>query len=357
MSFLLGVAWLCLGADAPGDAREVNDPAPRPASEARSAEARSAEEPTAAEDPDAPAASRAATNGPRFLAEFAPPAIEGPGLRLPEPMTRLYVDGSYGRTDDLSGLPLIAGSAHNYRFALGGSLRRNRFSFDAEVTFSNITTIDVTEVPGGQPIDQDRHQTATSLGDTRLGATWTTPLTDGGALVGGFGLRVRLPTHTVVFQFHLVDMVTLGKYLFPYYFHVEPTLILGGAVGRFSFIVNQGALLMTGPDGNFQNVHITVPNLLFWSAHYALVYSPFQVLGLSADLGTDVQLNHVSVMDFEKVNNLVAASLNVGLQIHIDRYRVDLVGRRGLTHDSELFGVLQYAGTQSVTVRLGRIFD
>jgi hypothetical protein len=349
VSFLLGVAWLCLGADAPTEAQEIQDPGQQTQAPV--------EETAAAEDADAPTPRAVAKNGPRFLAEYAPPAIEGPGLRLAEPMTRLYVDGSYGRTDDLSGLPLIAGSAHNYRFAVGGSLRWHRFSFDGEITFSNITTIDVTEVPGGQPIDQDRHQTATSLGDTRLGFTWTTPLTDSGAVVGGFGVRLRLPTHTVVFQFHLVDMVTLGKYLFPYYFHVEPTLILGGSAGRFSFIVNEGLLLMTGPDGNFQNVHITVPNLLFWSAHYAVVYSPFQVLALSVDLGTDVQLNHVTVMDFEKVNDLVAVSLNVGLQVHIDRYRVDLVGRRGLTHDSELFGVLQYAGTQSLTLRFGRIFD
>jgi hypothetical protein len=122
-------------------------------------------------------------------------------------------------------------------------------------------------------------------------------------------------------------------------------------------VINQGLTLLTGPDGNFNDIHIVVPNLLFWSAHYALVYAPFQVLGLSVDLGTDVQLNQVTVVGFEKANDLVAASLNVGLQLHLGRFRVDLVGRRGLTHDSELVGVLQYAGTQSLTLRLGVRFD
>jgi hypothetical protein len=307
---------------------------------------------------DAPAVNLPETREASFLALYAPPSIEGPGLRLPEPLTRLYLDGTYARTDDLSGLPLIAGSAHNYRFAVGGSLAWRRFSFDGEVVFSNITTIDVTLVPGGgPPFDQDKHQTATSLGDTRLGASWTTPLGESGALVGGFGLRFRLPTHTVVFQFHIGDGTQLGRYVFPYYFHIEPTLILGGSFGRFGFVVNQGLLLMVGPDGDFQDLHIVEPNLLFWSSHTALFYSPLRVLGVSADLGSDVQINRVTAMYFEKVNDIVAISLNLGLQIQLDRMRIDLIGRRGLTRDVDLFGALQYAGTQSLTLRVGLSFD
>jgi hypothetical protein len=338
--FWFGVALLCLGGDAPVE--QLPD----------TQEATELQDGTGA--PEAPARPQ-----PSFLAEYAPPAMEGPGLRLPEPMTRLYVDASYARTDDLSGLPLIGGSAFNYRFAAGGSLAWRRFSFDGELAFSNITTIDVTQVPpnGAAPFPEDAHQTATSLGDLRLGATWTTPLTDDGSVVGGFGLRARFPTHTVVFQFHLADTVTLGRYVFPYFFHIEPTAILGGSFGRFGFVVNQGVLLLTGPDGNFQDLRIVEPNLLFWSAHYALVVAPLEVLGLSADLGTDIQLNHVTAMYFEKLNGLVAVSLNVGVQIHLGRYRVDLVGRRGLTRDSGAFGVLEYAGTQSLMLRLGRGFD
>jgi hypothetical protein len=334
VSFWLGVAWLCLGGDA-----LAQEPA-EPSSEVTEAA------------PSAPA-----SDEPSFLAEYAPAAIEGPGLRLPEPMTHLYFDGGYARTNDLSGLPLVTGSAHNYRFAAGGSLRWRRFSFDGELTFSNITTIDITSVQG-QPlfVAQDSHQTATSLGDLRLGINWTTPLDAGGKLVGGFGLRTRLPTHTVIFQFHLIDN-SLAQYLFPYFFHIEPTLILGGSLGRFGFVVNEGLLVMTGPDGNYQQLHIVEPRIWFWSAHYALVYSPVPVIGLSADLGTDVQVNHVTAMYFEQVNGIVSASLNLGLQVHLGRFRIDVVGRRGLTRDSAVFGVLQYAGTQSLTLRLGLRFD
>ncbi len=331
VSFLLGVALLCLGGDAAtGEDPEVETPA------------------TASGD--------APVELP-FLAEYAPAAIEGPGLRLPEPLTRLYIDASYARTNDLSGLPLVAGSAHNYRFAAGGSLAWHRFSFDAEVAFSNITTIDVTQVPGGVPLDVDKHQTATSLGDTRLGVTWTQALDDAGQLVGGFGLRGRFPTHTVVFQFHLIDMVSLGKYVFPYYFHVEPTAILAGWHGPFGFVVNEGVTLMTGPDGNFNDLHIIVPNLFFWSAYYALVFAPVHALALSAELGTNLQLNHVSAMYFDKVNGLFSATLDVDLQVHFGRFRVDAVAHRGLTRDSEIFGVLQYSGTNSVTLRLGTYFN
>jgi hypothetical protein len=313
------------------------------------------------ESPDRPRAPPPPASEPSFMARYAPAPVDGPGLRLPDPVTQLYVDASYGRTADLSGLPLIAGRGKNLRFAVGGTWRWKRLAFDAELPFSNVTTLDVTLVPGipdpGPPAPQDAHQTATSLGDLRLGLTWSKPLTDGEGLVGGFGVRLRAPTHTVVFQFHLADMVSLGQYRFPYYFHVEPTLILGGAAGRFSFVVNQGLLLFTGPDGNFQEVHIIVPNLLFWSAHYAVVYAPVRVLGFSVDLGTDIQLNHVDVMDFQKLNDIVAASLDTGIQIHLGPYRIDLVGRFGLTKGAELFGVLQYAGTESFMVRFGRRFD
>ena len=325
MPLWFGLALLCLQGNAPLDAPQVED----------------ADDVT----PDAPP----------FLAEYAPAPVEGPGLRLPVPLTRLSVDAGYARTNDLSGLPLIAGKANNYRFAIMGSYKwRERFSFDAEINFSNITTIDVTLVPGGIPADVDKHQRATSFGDIRVGATWTDGLNQSGTLVGGFGLRLRLPTHTVVFQFHLADGVTLARYVFPYYFHVEPTLILGGSFGPFAFVVNQGLIAMAGPGGYLQDLYIAPPTLAFWSAHYAVVLAPLRALGLSVDLGTDVQLNHISAMYFEKVNDLVAVTLNVGLQIHLDQYRIDLIGRRGLTRDTDVIGVLQYAATESLTLRVGR---
>ena len=46
-----------------------------------------------------------------------------------------------------------------------------------------------------------------------------------------------MPTHTTTFQFHLINN-TLAAYSFPYYFHVEPTLLLGGVIGPFHFVTN-----------------------------------------------------------------------------------------------------------------------
>jgi len=56
------------------------------------------------------------------------------------------------------------------------------------------------------------------------------------------------------------------------------------------------------------------------------------------------------------VNGLFSATVDVDLQVHIDRFRVDVVAHHGLTRDSDVFGVLQYAGTDSLTVRLGSYF-
>jgi hypothetical protein len=292
-----------------------------------------------------------------FLARYAPAHVDGPGLALPEPMTRLYVDGAYARSADLSALPFIEGSGRNIRFNAGGSLRWRRFAFDGEITFSQITTLDITHLPLGEPIPQDRHQTATSIGDIRLGVNWTQPLlTDPLRLVAGFGLRGRLPTHTTIFQFHLIDG-TVGKYVFPYYFHVEPTVIFAAAVGRFAFVMNQGVLLLTGPDGDFEKLHIVVPNLWFWTTHYALVCSPLTAFGFSIDLETDMQLGRVNEVDFLKLNDIFAAYLSPGIQLHIGPYRLDLATRVGLTRGAELFGVLQFAGTDTFTIRLGRRFN
>ena len=90
----------------------------------------------------------------------------------------------------------------------------------------------------------------------------------------------RLPTHSTRYEFHLPDF-SLADFTIPYYFHLEPTLVLGGALGRFMFVVNQGAIAFVGPDGNFAEQHVTVPSLLFWDAHYAVSYSPWAFLGAS----------------------------------------------------------------------------
>lgn len=281
--------------------------------------------------------------------------MDGPALRLPEPATRLYLDGAYGVSGDLSALPYIAGRGQNLRFAAGGALRWRRFAFDAEIPFLNVTRIEVTSLLNDTPVAADAKQTSIALGDIRLGAQWTTPLVGEESLVGGFGLRGRLASHTTRFTFHLVNG-SLVDFSIPYYFHIEPTIILGGAFGRFTFVVNQGAIVLLGPDGQIDTVPITVPTIYFWDAHYAIAYAPWPFLGASVELATDIQLNSVGGVDFAKFNNVRAAWVAPSVQIYAGAVRIDAIARFGLTRGQELFGVLEYSGTHSFTLRATRSF-
>jgi len=289
--------------------------------------------------------------------EDAPAPVDAAQLRNVEPRTRLYVDAAFAQSPDLSALPLIVGSGHNLRAAIGGSWKWNRFQFDTELPSAQATSLNLTMVPGGVPIPEDQKQTALSAGDWRLGAQWTDTLpVDAMPLVGGFSLRARIPTHTTRFQFHLADN-SLGVYSFPYYFHIEPSVLLGGGVGDFSFVVNQGSIVLMGPDGNFGELYIVVPTILFWDAHYAIAWRCADWLTASTELATTFQLNHVDGIYFDKLNNVRAVTVAPGLQVRVgDDTRIDLVGRWGLTHGADLFGVIGYAGTRSLTLRATRFF-
>jgi hypothetical protein len=312
----------------------------------------------------APAAATEAASAPPAApppapVRYYPPPVSGPALRVPDLPTRIYLDGAYAESKDLSALPYIAGRGRNYRVALGGTLRHGRFTFEGEA-FANVTTIDVDEVLNmprstwANPADA--HQTNVSLGDLALGASWIAPLVDSGALLGGFGLRARIPTHTTQFQFHLADG-SIAIFTIPYYFHAEPTAILAGALGPFTFVMNQGAIVLSGPDGDLDGNHIVVPNIYLWDAHYAVGVTPLSELGLSVEFATDIQLNHVPGVDYEKFNNVRAAWIAPAVQIHVDDWQIDLIARIGLTRGQELYGVLEYVGTSSYTVRVGRNFN
>jgi len=302
--------------------------------------------------PAAPAADEA-TDAP---SHYYPPPVDGPALRLPESPTRFYLDGSYARSDDLTALPYIAGKGRNFRVAAGGFWHWWRLTFDAQLPF-NITTIDVTDVLNGMPpVPEDRHQTKPSLGDLALGVSWTERLA-GEALIGGLAVRGRFPTHTTRFRFHLPPGDTLADFVIPYYFHIEPTLILGGAVGRFTYVMNQGAIVLLGPDGDFYDLHITVPSIYLWDAHAAIGWAPWSFLGASVELATMIQLNHLAGMDFERLNDIRAVWVAPALQAHVGAYRVDAIARIGLTRGQELYGVLEYVGTHSFTLRVSRYFN
>lgn len=311
-----------------------------------------------ADEPDAenPEASATADRTPAdvddFLGEYAPPPVEGPALRLPYTPTRLYLDASYARTNDLSSLPIVQGSGRNLRFAMGGSWRWRRFALTGELPFLQVTSVDFTLIDNQVPPAADTHQTATSIGDLRVGVDWTDHLTD--AIVVGLGLRARLPTHTTRFTFHLTQGT--AEYPLPYYFHLEPTAILGAAVGRFTFVVNEGAVVLFGPTGDFEGFRIEEPTIALWDAAYAVSWAPLDGLGASLELSTDIQLNHVAGLDFTRFNDLRSVSVAPALQGHVAGCRVDLVARFGLSKGATPVGILEFAGTTSYTLRVTRRF-
>lgn len=289
---------------------------------------------------------------------YEPPAIEAPRLRNAEPRTLVYVDATYGVSGDLSALPNIAGKAYGYRVAAGGSLKLGRFQLDLELPAGQVTTLSLVNPNPLFDIDpNDKHQTSLSLGDSRLGAQWTGVVpSDAMAVVAGFGISVRIPTHTTKYTFHLTDG-SPGFYALPYYFHIQPTFILGEALGPVSFVMNQSALILIGPDATVADIPIVIPTIYFWDAHYGASVRVTDSFAVSCVLNTTYQLNKLDQVMFPHLNKLRSAYVLPGVQVHVGAYRVDLVGRIGIKAGAEPLGVLTFQGTDSVTVRVSRLFD
>ena len=302
------------------------------------------------------AAAHADSTSDAFL--YDPPSIEAPRLRNAEPRTLVYVDGAYGVSNDLTALPDIAGKAHGFRVAAGGSLKLGRFQLDAELPAGQVTTLSLVDPNPVFQIDPgDKHQTSVSLGDSRLGAQWTGVLpTDEIAVVAGFGISLRLPTHTTEYTFHLVDG-SPGFYALPYYFHIQPTFILGEALGPVSFLMNQSALVLMGPDATVADLPIVIPTIYFWDANYGASVRITDGFAVSCVLNTTYQLNQLDKVMFPHLNKLRSAYVLPGVQLHVGAYRFDLVGRFGIKAGAEPLGVLTFQGTDSVTVRVSRLFD
>ena len=181
------------------------------------------------------------------LETYYPPPVDGPELRLPESPTRLYLDGAYAPAGSL-GSPLHLGERDELSLLARRCPPLAPFLVRSGDPVRAGHTLDVTMVPGGVPSPEK--QTAVSFGDIRLGAIWTVRLA-GEALVGGFGLRTRLATHTTHFGFYLPTNGELVSYVFPYYFYIEPTAILGGALGRFAYVINEGLVELTDRTATF----------------------------------------------------------------------------------------------------------
>ena len=176
------------------------------------------------------------------------------------------------------------------------------------------------------PIPADANRPASRSATFGVGATWTDHLV-GDELVGGFGLRARLadPHHQLLVS-PPERTPSLLTYVFPYYFHIEPTAILGGAIGRFIFVINEGLDVLWGPNGYIEGQLIVVPTIAFWDSHVAVSYSPWDFVGASVELGTDIQINNVNDPQFP-IQNIRSAWVAPALQFHLGDWRVDLIAR------------------------------
>ena len=278
----------------------------RPAAVAYATAARAAEEEAAPEDerpeaaarrPNAPiAAADASGNAARRRRATPPPLLPAAGRRPGAAAARI-ADAPLRRRLLRDGrrphrAAVHRGQGGNFRAALGGAWRWRRFTFDAQLPFN----LHENRRADGAEHAARRWRTSTRprcrWATSTLGAIWTERLA-GEALIAGLGVRGRLATHTTRFDFHLADG-SLADFVIPYYFHIEPTLILGGALGRFTYVMNQGAIALVGPDGNFDEQHISVPSIYFWDAHYAIGWAPWTFLGASVELATMIQLNHIA---------------------------------------------------------------
>ena len=266
-----------------------------------------------------------------------------------------------GESDDLTVLPLIAGQGRNYRLtraapggAAGGRRRRGSAKTDDAQR-------DAEYLNGYPPLPEDAHPTKFSLGDIGLGAVWTERLTDGEGLMGGLGMHVPSHAH------HAVPVPCEGRHdrHSANYFHLEPTLILGGALGgggdlgRFTWVLNQGAIILAGPDGDFSTEHVAVPTIYLSDAHYGMAWAPWSFLRRIGRGGHDNparpcrQLRHRP----QKFNDVRAVWVAPALQVHVGNTRIDLVARIGASRGQEFYGALECVGTRSVTVRVTTMFD
>ncbi len=72
----------------------------------------------------------------------------------------------------------------------------------------------------------------------------------------------------------------------------------------------------SGPNGKFLNGGGRLPTVVFWDSHLAIGYAPFDFLGASVELGTDIQINNVDDPQFP-INNLRSAWVAPAIQLHL----------------------------------------
>jgi hypothetical protein len=288
---------------------------------------------------------------------FDPPGIDYPATQALGIGTSLYVDQTYESTSDLSTFTWVTGHGDNFRLSVGGTLQIGELRLAAEVPVQ-YTRLHIDTLQGMPTADQDRDKATLSLGDVITGAAylWTLPV-DAIRLQVGPTLRARLPTHTTQFAFTLTSgyIFTFG---FPYYLHLAPGLVLLASTKFLTIRIEETLLSMLAvvKDVTFDGIPMSIPNLFFWESHYAAIAQPLEWFGFSVELVSCLQLNRVDDSGYTTLHNVKALMLEGGPALDFGSYRASVVGRFGLTHGSQDFGVITFSGTKAVMGRLSYVF-
>ncbi len=286
---------------------------------------------------------------------FDPPGIDYPAAQALGIGTSLYVDETWETTSDLSTFNWVTGHGDNFRTSIGGTLALGDLRLAAEIPLQ-YTRLHISTLQGYDTAVQDRDKAAWSLGDVITGASylWSIP-GDAIRLQMGPSLRARLPTHTTEFTFTLANgsPFTFG---FPYYLHLAPGLVFLASSAFLTVRIDQGVLAMLAKDANIDGVRQPIPNLYFWESHYAIIAQSTGGLGGSAELVSCIQLNRVDDGGYTTLHNVQALMVEVAATMDFWTYRASLVGRFGLTHGAQDFGVITFSGTRAVMGRIAYVF-
>lgn len=292
----------------------------------------------------------------------APPSrsFDSPGIDYPAAQalgigTSLYVDETWETTSDLSTFTWVTGHGDNYRTSIGGTLTIGGLHLAAEIPLQ-YTRLHIDTLQGADTAVQDRDKASWSLGDVIAGTSylWSIP-GDSIRLQIGASLRARLPTHTTEFTFTLAtqQQFTFG---FPYYLHLAPGFVFLATSGFLTVRIDQGALAMLAKDASIGGIRQPIPNLYFWESHYAAIAQPMEWLGFSVELVSCIQLNQADDGGYTTLHNVRALMLEGGPALDFASYRASVVGRFGLTHGAQDFGVITFSGTRAVMGRLSYVF-
>jgi hypothetical protein len=288
---------------------------------------------------------------------FDPPGIDYPPAQAVGVGTSLYVDQTYETTSDLSTFTWVTGHGDNFRTSIGGTLAIGGLHLAAEIPLQ-YTRLHIDTLQGNPTAPQDRDKTTLSLGDITTGGgyLWTLPV-DAIRLQVGPTLLARLPTHTTQFAFTLASgyIITFG---FPYYLHLDQGLVFLATTKFLTIRIEETLLQMLAVvrQVTFDGIPMSIPDLYFWESHFAAIAQPLDWFGFSVELVSCIQLNRVDDGGYTTLHNVKALMLEGGPAFDFGSFRASVVGRFGLTHGAQDFGVITFSGTRAVMGRLSYVF-